>query len=519
MDQAASEIQGQQALIRTLRDTQRFGQACDDFDVVETHISWVILCGSYAYKIKKAVDLGFLDFSTLDKRRFYCEEEIRLNGRLAPELYLDVAPITGRAEAPVLDGEGPAIEYAVRMRRFPQDSLLNRRLTAGKLGATEVEAMVEVIADFHHRIPAAAPLSDYGSPERVLQPVVENFQQIGERVHDARHTAMLARLHAWSGAEHQHRFDDFLDRKRRGCIRECHGDMHLGNMAWIDGRLLIFDGIEFNPNLYWIDCMSEVAFLCMDLEDHGRRDLAYRFLNGYLERTGDYEGLSVLRYYQVYRAMVRAKVAAIRMTQNGSEGAEEFENYLQLALGYTQPPPARLFLTHGLSGSGKSTLTGPLCEALPAVRVRSDRERQRLFGGGEGPVAPDSGIYTPEATDRTYARLLNLSRVMLNAGHAVIVDATFRTAQQREPFLQMAKEVDVPIHILDFQARPDTLRSRVAARSEAGTDVSEADLRVLEHQLATQQPLNAAERSRTIVIDTDKVSSSAQMLDLIGGSG
>jgi len=515
VDQASTELQDQKLLIQALRDTHRFGHACDDFEIVETHISWVVLCGPYAYKIKKAVDLGFLDFSTLDKRRFYCEEEIRLNGRLAPDLYLDVVAIAGTPETPLPGGDGPAVEYAVRMRRFPQDSLLNQLLADGKVGAAQIDAISETLADFHHHIPAAAPLSDYGSPEQVWHPVGENFDQIAERIHDPRHTGMLERLRRWSEAEHRRLYDEFLERKRHGYIRECHGDMHLGNMAWIDDRLLIFDGIEFNPNLYWIDCMSEVAFLCMDLEDHGRRDLAYRFLNGYLERTGDYEGLPVFRYYLVYRAMVRAKVAAIRMQQAGGEGEDEFENYLELATAYISPPPAQLFITHGLSGSGKSTLTSPLCETLPAVRVRSDRERQRLYGGGKGPTTVGSGIYSPAATERTYARLLNLSRVMLEAGHSVIVDATFQKAEQRAPFIQLAHDMKIPLHILDFQARPDTLRRRVTGRSRAGTDISEADLRVLEHQLATRQPLNAAEQAQTIVIDTEKVSDGAQLSAMI----
>ena len=303
----------QEILVAALRSA--LGEAVE---VVETHISWVLLAGDYAYKIKKAVNLGFLDFSTLEKRRFYCAEELRLNRRLAPDLYLEVVPIAGSADHPVLNGPGPAIEYAVKMRRFPQACLLDQVLLRGELTPETIDAIARRIADFHGRTAIADNESPFGTPERAHLPVAENFAQIRPRLRDNEDLIRLDELERWSEREYQARFNALAARKARGLIRECHGDLHLGNMALLDGEAVPFDCIEFSDNLRWIDVISEAAFLAMDLQDRGRPDLARRFLNAYLEQTGDYEGLEVLRYYLVYRAMVRAKVACIRAGQDGT---------------------------------------------------------------------------------------------------------------------------------------------------------------------------------------------------------
>ena len=284
--------------------------------------------------------------------------------------------------------------------------------------------------------------------------------QIRERTDNPRHTQWIALLEDWAQAEYRRLSQRFAQRKQQGFVRECHGDMHLGNMAVIDDVPVIFDGVEFNPDLYWIDVMSEVAFLFMDLDDFGRRDYAFRFLNGYLEITGDYPGLQVLRYYLTYRATVRAKIASIRLTQNLERDLQyrstsEFERYLQLALGYTQLQRPVLLITHGLSGSGKSTLSAPLAEELGAIRIRSDRERQRLFGKGKshGDAATiDGGVYSSDATLQTYATLETLAKGVLESGYTAIIDATFLTRSQREPFRELAKRLSVPLRILYFHA-------------------------------------------------------------------
>lgn len=515
-----TETVEQERLVLALGRPGAWPHPVDRVERIETHISWVLLCGEYAYKIKKAVDLGFLDFTTLDRRRFYCHEELRLNGRLAPELYLDVVPIAGTAQRPQVGGAGEVIEYAVKMKRFPQEALLSRMVERQGLDPGLIDQMIEIIADFHQRIPSVAGDSELGTAQRVRGPVDENFRQIRERVGDAKHGRLLDQIRQWSEREFVARRSDLRSRREQGFVRECHGDMHLGNMAWIGGRVLIFDGIEFNPALYWIDVMSEVAFLCMDLEDHGYRALAFRFLNGYLERTGDYLGLRVLPYYLAYRAMVRAKVASIRLQQETEHGEApearaELDNYLALALRYTQAARPALFITHGLSGSGKSTLSAPLVERLPAIRLRSDRERQRLFGRGEPGAGIEAGIYSREASARTYGRLAELAQTALGAGYSVLVDATFLRREDRNAFRSLAERLGAAFWILDFRAAPQILRQRVRARAAAGEDVSQADLEVLEHQLQTDRGLDADEHPHTIAVDTETITDGEQLYALL----
>jgi aminoglycoside phosphotransferase family enzyme/predicted kinase len=495
-------------LIRGLLRPQAYPHPVDGVEHIETHISHVLLAGDYAYKVKKPINLGFLDFSTLERRKFFCEEEIRLNGRLAPQIYLAVVPIVGTAAEPCIGGEdGTILEYAVKMRCFDQDALLTRRPVSAGLA----DRLAERVAAFHAEIPAAAADSPFGTPEAVLGPMVENFEQIRRRLSGPEELARLRRLEDWTRARHGVLRPVLEARRRQGHVRECHGDMHRGNIALVDGRLVIFDGIEFNPQLRWIDTMSEVAFLVMDLEEPGEAVPARRLLNRYLDSSGDYEGLRVLDFYKVYRAMVRAKVTAIRLGQSDVEPAEavqdraEYERYLALAEGYTQPRPRRLYLTHGVSGSGKSRLSAILRERLPLIHIRSDVERKRLFGlppGVRTGSAVDAGLYSPDATARTYTRLLDLARLILDAGYSALVDATFLKAAQRRPFLALAHEKRCSCTIFEPVAPKEVLRSRVSARNAAGRDPSEADPAALEVQLAALEPLGPEERPLAVTVDT-----------------
>ena len=509
----------QHILIEALQNPSLFAHATDDMALIETHISWVLLCGPYAYKIKKALDLGFLDFTTLEKRAFYCSEELRLNGRLAPQLYLEVVPICGSPQNPQINGSGEAIEYAVKMRRFSQEGLLSDMVRDDRLTTTHIDQIIAQVAQFHMDIPTAPQASPYGTPQHVHAPVLENFAHILQGNCSAAHVQQIGEIQTWAEGEYHRWLRQFDARKQQGFIRECHGDMHLGNMAVIDDLPVIFDGIEFNPDLYWIDVMSEIGFLLMDLEDYGKPQYAYRFLNGYLEVTGDYAGVQVLTYYKAYRAAVRAKIASIRLSQELTEAEHgealaHFERYLALAVGYTQPQHPILLITHGLSGSGKSTLSAPLAECMGAIRIRSDRERQRLFGrsSSSGKITSiDTGIYASDASAQTYQRLAELAGVILAAGYPVIVDATFLEKSQRDQFHELAEGLSVPMRILHFHAEPEVLKQRVSARQSEGSDISEADLVVLEHQLDTYQPMAADEKRRTVFIDTEQSQSSERL--------
>lgn len=503
-------------LIHSLLKPEAYPHATGEIEMLETHISWVILAGDFAYKLKKPVDLGFLDFSTLEKRRFYCEEELRLNRRLAPEIYLDVIAITGTPEHPVLGGSGPAIEYAVKMRRFSQKNLFSTLLQRNGVAPRHIDTLAGEVAGFHIAIPRAAADSPFGTPDAVLGPALENFSQIRPLLGNPADISRLDTLADWTKREFAKHREDFVARKNNGFVRECHGDMHSGNMVLPDETVLIFDCLEFNPNLRWVDVLSEAAFVMMDLMAHHRPDFAWRFINAYLGLTGDYAGLPVLRFYLVYRAMVRAKVAAIRASQSGLQNDwPAYAAYIGLAGSLALPARPALAITHGLSGSGKTTVTQQLLEKLDAIRLRSDVERKRLFG-----LAPldksgsgiGSGLYTQEAGERTYARLAQLARMIVEAGFPTIVDAAFLKQRQRNVFRVLAGEMDTPFVILDFYAAPDTLRERVAHRVQTGNDVSEATLAVLEHQFTTQEPLAETETDYVISIDTEDQQTDADTL-------
>lgn len=500
----------QAILVRALCNPAHYDHDADAVQLIETHISWILLSGTYAYKIKKAVNLGFLDFSTLEKRRFFCGEELRLNRRLAPQLYLDVVPISGTFAEPRLNGAGPAIEYAVKMLRFPQEALLDRMLADGKLTTVQTDAIAREVARFHAATSSATP-EGLGSPETVHQPVRENFAQIAERAGRLPQGVELDPLRQWSEEEFTRRRADFAARRGQGFVRECHGDLHLGNMAWIDDSPTLFDCIEFNPALRWIDVISDIAFVVMDLHDRGRPDLAQRFLNTYLEQTGDFGGLRLLPYYQCYRAMVRAKVSCIRAGQAGLTTAQQqaawkqTSAYLHLAALFTRPTRPWLLITHGYSGSGKTTASQLLLEQTGAIRLRSDVERKRLFGlapQARSQSGVNQGLYAPDAHIRTYRRLEQLAQEVLQAGFPVIVDAAFLKRSERDTFRALALELGIPFVILELHATEDELRQRIVQREHLGRDASEATLQVLKLQLHGGEGIAVAEKNWTATVNS-----------------
>jgi predicted kinase len=378
-----------------------------------------------------------------------------------------------------------------------------------------IDALARTIAEFHAGADVAAPDSSWGTCEAVWAPVAENFRQLELAGVD---TPQVRQLRQWSEAEFQRLQSAFASRKRDGFVRECHGDLHANNLLLIDDQVRMFDCVEFNENFRWVDVLSDLAFACMDLADFGRSDFAHRLRNAYLEITCDYAGLAAWRYYYVYRALVRAKVAAIRGRQAADErepatAEKDVRNYLSLAARATQPLSPRLFITHGPSGSGKSTLTQPLVEALGMIRVRSDVERQR------GSVGLDTEHrYSEESRQRVYDHLERQAESVVGAGLSVIVDATFLARENRARFQRLAERRSVEFVILDFQTPADVLQERVARRRSAGPDASEADVRVLLAQLESAEPLDADERDAAMVIDTTRVAAAAELAQRIAGA-
>ena len=492
----------QQDCDRTLVDALRKrieADAGQEVTLVETHISWVLLTAAMAYKLKKPVHLSFVDFRALAARKHFCEEEVRLNRVLAPRLYLGVEPVCGTRAQPRIGGEGQAIDYLVCMRRFPDGALLRELLLAGRLEGIELDDFAARLADLHGAAPKASALSSFGAPEEVARLALDTLDRLDAQCGPLQ----VAPLRQWVRERAQDLSMAWLQRKHGGAVRECHGDLHLANVVRLDGELLPFDCIEFDPGLRWIDVMSDIAFLTMDLKAHGRADLAFRFLDVYLQHGGDYEGLTVLRFYEVWRALVRALVGCLH--QGAAPQAPDYLGCAQALVCGADGGP-RLLIAHGLSGSGKSTVAGQLLQAAGAIRIRSDVERKRLFGleAPQRSSALGVDIYTPEATRRTFARLADAARLALLAGYPVIVDAAFLRLAERAAFRALAASLQVPFAILDMRADARLLRHRVASRNACGADASEADLAVLERQLAFHEPLDAQELASAIVVDAQE---------------
>jgi hypothetical protein len=495
-------------LISALRDGKCFDHPVDAITVLQTHISYVLLTGTYAYKIKKPVSLPFLDFSTLEFRKHYCEEEVRINRRLAPDLYLGVVAITGTPQAPVVNGNGNIIEYAVKMLQFPDADRLDRVADRGELRDVHIRELAQTIASFHATVAVADLSTPFADSVRLRRELMENFDVLSAQALPDDVEPLLEDIHGWSTRSLVDLGAQFRARKRAGNVRECHGDMHLANMALVNDQVTIFDALEFNENLRWVDVQSELAFLAMDLDYRGLSGLGWLLVSVYLGSSGDYVGLRVFRHYKVYRALVRAKVAALRArqceagTDDARDAVADSVSHIRLAHQALQESKRTpLIITHGLSGSGKSRLSAALLQVLGAVCVRSDVERQRLAAAGT--IRADE-LYTADGIDRTYRALARRARTIIDSGYPAIVDATFLKHRHRARFEELATELNAPLVILNLHAPQSVLEERIAKRQSDGADASEATLEVLSRQREELESLNAEERKIAMDIGNDE---------------
>jgi hypothetical protein len=322
------------------------------------------------------------------------------------------------------------------MVQFPAGLTLNKYAERGQLTAIEIDQLANIIANFHLLIDKAEVTSIYGHPTDIKYWFNENFDHISPLLVNEEQKHQLQKIQLWGNTEWNNCFEEMQQRKQQGYIRECHGDLHLSNMTLINGEVVLFDCIEFNPLLRWIDIISEVAFVFIDLLYFGYDDYAYRLLNHYFQNTGDYHGIAVLRYYLVYRALVSAKVALLQQTDKDNL---RYIRFINLAHRYTQITSTTIIITHGYSGSGKSTYSGRLAEKIGAIQVRSDIERKRLFDN-ETPANNHSELYSQKITDNLYLYLANTAKTLLQAGFSTIIDATFLKTEQRNMFQQLAME-------------------------------------------------------------------------------
>jgi hypothetical protein len=476
---------------------------------IDTHISTVVLAGDKAYKLKKPLDLGFLDFLGMASREHACHEELRLNRRMAPELYEAVCRVTGSLEHPEIDGSGALLDWAVRMRRFDPDAVLSNHPDA--LSPALIDELAERVGRFHAQVECSPSDPQLTGAQAACGPMHDNFEQIGDQIGHRRPDLFdrLQGLARWTDRFCEDHKALLEARSRAGKVCECHGDLHLGNIALIDGRPVVFDAIEFSPALRWIDPINDAAFLTMDLRQRRHPALAQRFVNRYLQITGDYEGLALLQGFEVYRALVRAKIAAIRSGQSDIDDADrrqvegELETYLAVAQELAAPRRGAIVILHGVSGSGKSHVAQTLVDDLPAVVVRSDLERKRLLGLEATSDATGRGGYDADITRQTYQRLTEAVTVAAASGYVGVADATYLRRADRQGLAELARRLGVPYAILACEAPTEVLEARIARRASLAGNVSDADRSVLHDQLAVREPLDRHELERAIRVGPD----------------
>ncbi len=474
--------------------------------VLQTHISYIFLTGDYAYKLKKPVNMGFLDFSNLEKRQYYCQQELALNRPIAPEIYLEVLPITQQENTLGLNGNGEIIDYVVKMRQFPQSALLSEMEKAGKLTESLVRQLGKKVANFHQQTKTSGYIQQFGEPEKLLEATNQNYQQTEKYIGVVQSQNQYQETKAFTDRFCKTNVSLLKERVKQGLIRECHGDLHLKNICYWQDQIQLFDRIEFNEPFRFVDVMYDVAFTVMDLDFRGCTELANVFLNTYLEYTGDWEGVQVLPFYLTRQAYVRAKVSSLMLDdpniseEEKQESREQAKQYYHLAWNYTQPKTGHLWMMSGLSGSGKTTVAREMAKQDQGILMRSDAVRKHL-AGIDIEATGNQDIYSSEMTEKTYSQLLEIGVLLALQGWSVILDAKYDRQALRKAVIETANNKHLPLQILYCNAPMSVLRDRVAKREG---DISDATLDLLAKQQANAEEFTALEKDYLFTLDTSQ---------------
>jgi aminoglycoside phosphotransferase family enzyme/predicted kinase len=485
-------------------------------DIRHTHISVVFLAGIYVYKIKKPVDLGFLDFSTLEKRRHFCEEEVRLNRRLAPSVYLGVAPVTLTSGGVRMDGPGEPVEWAVKMERLPDEATLQRRLQRQEIDVPVMRSLAQRVASFHAGAEGGEHISAFGRFDVVARNVRENFEQSAPQVGTTLSQTVFEKLRALTEEALARLHSHIESRAERSIPRDTHGDLHLDHVYLFPernspGDFVIIDCIEFNERFRFADPVADMAFLVMDLRFYGRSDLARAFSEEYFRASRDTEGRALLSFYVAYRAAVRGKVEGFKSAEKEVPEADraaalaKARAHWLLALAELEAPERKpcLVLVGGLPGTGKSTLARNLAERAGFSLIRSDVVRKELAGlSSRSPAAAPfgEGIYAPAWTERTYAECLHRAESLLFEGQRVIVDASFNQESHRRMFQQAGARLGVPVILLLCQANLEVVRQRLESRRG---DASDADEVIYQQAAQRWEEIGPLTRPMVCELSTD----------------
>ncbi len=429
-------------ILESLQHPSAYPVQTRSVELIQTHISWLFLTDTHVFKLKKPVNFGFLDFSTLDLRRFYCYEELRLNRRLCPDIYEQVIELRETDTGAAFVGDGNVIEYAVMMKRLPADRMLDRLVDSGNISLEEIRIIARKISTFHSNALTSPHISEFGSLEQIRSNWRENFEQSDQFRTSTLPVEIFETICSYVDAFTDSQRALFTERIENGYIRECDGDIHLGNICLLNSTAYIFDCIEFNERFRFSDTAADIAFLLMDLDFHGRPDLADAALSTYITASGDTDLAKLITFYKVYRAFIRGKVESLQLLDTGigleARAAAEKRaiRYFRLAQGYCMRSrlPPTLFITCGTMGCGKSTLVTQLAFELGLASFNSDIERKQLAGLPPETAVPDlfrAGLYSKEMTQNTYRRLELLAGNELASGHSVVIDAGFGNREER----------------------------------------------------------------------------------------
>ena len=479
-------------------------------ELVETHVSYLFLTGSYVYKVKKPVDYGFLDFTSLERRRHFCHQEALLNRRLSPDVYLGVAEVRRDGDSYAVDGPGETVEYAVQMRRLPRSQAMSELLRRRALTTAQVRRVAETVHGFHQAAETGPHITALGGLETVRSNVLENFAQTERYVEQTVSRRDFRRTLAYSQAFLAEREDLFAQRAEEGRIRDGHGDLHAAQI-FLGDDVAIIDCIEFNERFRYGDVAGDLAFLAMDLDYYKRDDLSRSLVDAYVEASGDRGVEELLDFYKCYRAWVRGKVTSFRLDdpslspQAKRSLADEARRYFRLAGRYARPSGPVLLLTAGLVGTGKSSLARDLAGPLEAEILASDVIRKEMAGipAMERRFAPwGTGLYTDESIEDTYAELHRRAEAGLQSGRSVVLDASYRKRAWREAALDIARRANVPALALECVAPEEDVRARLERRSRRRRDPSDGRWEIYAHQKASYEPLTEVSASEHLIIDT-----------------
>jgi len=498
----------QQKLFESLKKPSLYGKDVKSVNILQTHISFVALTGEYAYKIKKAVNFGFLDFSTLEKRKYFCEEEVRLNRRLCPDIYLDVVPITSKNGHIALDGDGDIIDYAVKMKEFSQEKIMTKLLQDDKIDYAVIDNICDILVKFYKYGGDSKDIKEYGTIESVKKNIDENFEQTKNVIDITISKGLYDYIKNVSHKFLEKNRNLFEKRIKEDYIKDCHGDLHSGNIVVSDGEICIFDCIEFNKPFRYIDVASDIGFLAMDLDFLGQPYLSSYLIEKYVEKSGDHGIFSLLNFYKCYRAYVRGKVAGFKLNDPHIDKKEKKEiidtakKYFDLAHYYAtlvsmdlKEAAPILFITGGLTGTGKTTVARKISVDYHADLISTDSVRKELEGIDKFERHHDAyntGLYSPEKMLYTYKKALEKAEVLLNKGKNVVLDATFKTKELRDMAKKIAEKTNANFLIL-YCTCPEKIVKKYLEERVKKKSVSDGRWEIYIRQKGSFEPFAATD--------------------------